>query len=174
MYPSLSNRLIAKAFLCGLLLQSCRSGLYAIIEAPVLAQTHETTGQALSPGALPPASSHADAHVAGMLGSISLTEISTMLPAVVVPALLTTPVEGALSHTAVTSLSQSFVGPFTASSGERVLFSQQRGHWRAILAPGARLYGYGHTLPVVSLGAIGAYLEFFVVIIKAGSIFTIS
>ena len=166
MYPSLSNRLIATILLCGLLLQSCRSGLCAIIDSPpVLKEMHGTTGddpqasgEALSLGAFVPASSRADAHVRGVVGNISLAETSTMLPAAAAPALLTTPVVGALSRVVVASLLQPFAGPFTASSGERVLFSQQQGHWRAVLALSTRTHGYG-MLPVVSLEAIEASLE---------------
>ena len=166
MYPSLSNRLIATILLCGLLLQSCRSGLCAIIDSPpVLKEMHGTTGddpqasgEALSLGAFVPASSRADVHVRGVVGNISLAETSTMLPAAAAPALLTTPVVGALSRVVVASLLQPFAGPFTASSGERVLFSQQQGHWRAVLALSTRTHGYG-MLPVVSLEAIEASLE---------------
>jgi hypothetical protein len=43
MYPTRLNRLLAMVVVYGLLLQGCRSGLHAIIEANVLRQAHPTT-----------------------------------------------------------------------------------------------------------------------------------
>jgi hypothetical protein len=42
MYPTRLNRFLAMVVVYGLLLQSCRSGLHAIVEAPVLRQAHPT------------------------------------------------------------------------------------------------------------------------------------
>jgi hypothetical protein len=127
--------------LYGLLLQRCRSGLHAIIEAPVLRQEHPTTddhvlgsGEHLSSGVLA-SSGTVDARVREMLGSTSLAEPTALLPAAVVPTLATASVPEIQSLAVIHAVSPSFVGPFTASSGESVLFSQQGGEWQAVRAP---------------------------------------
>jgi hypothetical protein len=145
MYASLSNRLLATIMLFSLLSQSCRSGLRAITEDSVLKQDHSATanhvqasGEVLLPDALVLAPSRAGARVDGVLGSMSPTELA----AAVVP---TSP--------------RLFMGPFTASSGERVLLGQRRGQWQAVLQGGVGTMMYGRTLPVVSSGNIEASLE---------------
>jgi hypothetical protein len=138
--------------------------MHAIIEAPVLRQAHPTTddhvpgsGERLSAGVL--ASSRTmDSRVREMLGSTSLAEPAALLPAAVVPTLATASVPETQSLAVVHAVFPSFAGPFTASSGERVLFSQQEGEWQAVLAPSTRLYGHKHMLPVVGSGDIGASL----------------
>jgi hypothetical protein len=145
MDTSLSNRLLATAVACSLLLQSCGSGLRTVTEGPALEQDHPTTadhvqtsGEALSPGALVLAPSHTSARFSGASGSIPLTE----LVAAVVP-----------------SYPRVFMGPFTASSGERVLLRQQQGQWQALLQGGAGAVVHGRPLPVVSSGDIEAFLK---------------
>ncbi|MCU0318135.1 MAG: hypothetical protein MUC61_02200, partial [Amoebophilaceae bacterium] len=128
-----SNRLIATVILCSLSLQGCRSGLRAIIDDPGNRQEHSMTadrvrvsGEALSLGLLAFDAPHTDARVIGALGSMSMTE-----PATAVTSMLsTTTVPVTPSHAGVHTVPQSFAGPFTASSGERVLFSQQQGQWQ--------------------------------------------
>jgi hypothetical protein len=164
MYPTRLNRLLAMVVLYGLLLQGCRSGLHAIIEAPVLKQAHPTTddhvpgsGERLSAGVF--ASSRTmDSRVREMLDSTSLAEPAALLPAAVVPTLATASVPETQSLAVVHAVFPSFAGPCTASSGERVLFSQQKGEWQAVLAPGTRPYGHKHMLPVVGSGDIGVSL----------------
>jgi hypothetical protein len=163
MYHFLLNCLITTVILCGLLLQGCRSGLHTIIGKPVVRQERPKTadyvrasGEALSPGSLAFAAPRNDARVVGTPGSVSLTESVTAVASV----LLTTTVPGTtLSHAGVHSVPQSFVGPFTTSSGERVLFSQQRGQWQAVLQGGVGTTAHRRTLPVASSGDIGASLE---------------
>ena len=147
MYTPFSNRLLATVIVCSLLLQSCRSGLHAIIEEEelVLKQEHPTpddhvqaSGEALLPGTLVLAPSRTDARVSGMLGRVSPAE---------------------LVSAAVPTSPQLFAGPFTASSGERVLLSQRRGQWQAVLRGGAGTMMHGSTLPVVGSGNIGASLK---------------
>jgi hypothetical protein len=138
------NRLIAAAVLCSLLFQSCRPGLHAIIEEPVLKQgpptpaDHmQTSGEAMPSGALAVASSRTDARVSGMLGRVSPAElVSAVGP----------------------SSPQFFAEPFTASSGSRVLLSQQRGQWQAVLQGGVGTMMHRRALPVVGAGDIGASL----------------
>jgi hypothetical protein len=145
MYTFLLNRLIATVIVCSLfLLQSCRSGLRAITEESVLKQDHPTTadhvqasGEASSLGVLVPVSPRTDARVSGVLGRMSPAE----------------------SVAAVFPLSpQFFAGPFTASSGERVLLSQQQGQWQAVLQGSAGTMMHRRTLPVVSSGDVGTLL----------------
>jgi energy-coupling factor transporter ATP-binding protein EcfA2 len=164
MYPTRLNRLLAMVVVYGLLLQGCSSGLHAIIEAPVLKQENSTTddhvpgsGERLSAGVL--ASSRTmDSRVREMLGSTSLAEPAALLPAAVVPTLAPASVPETQSLAVVHAVSPSFVGPFTASSGERVLFSQQGGKWQAVLAPSTRPYGHKYMLHVVGSEDIGASL----------------
>ena len=158
----LLNRLITTVVLCSLLLQGCKSGLHAIIEKPVARQEHPTTAdhvrasdEALPPDSLAFAAPRIDARVMGTLGSVSLTEPATAVASV----LLTTTVPVTPSYAGVYSVPQSFVGPFTASSGERVLFSQQRGQWQAVLQGVVGTMAHGRALPVVGSGDIGASLK---------------
>jgi hypothetical protein len=96
---------------CSLLSQSCGSGLRAITEEqpPTTADHVQDAGEASLPGALVLAPPRTDACVSGALGSMPPTELA----AAVVPA-----------------YPRLFMGPFTASSGERVLLRQQRGQWQ--------------------------------------------
>jgi hypothetical protein len=159
MYHTPLNCLIATVVLSSLLLQGCKSGLHAIVEEPAVRQTHQMTdghvpdsGDALSSGPLAVASSCTDVRISGMLSSTSPVELA----APVAPALATTPAPEALSLALVNSSSPSFSGPFTASSGKRVLFSQQRGQWQAMLQDGVGACVRRQVLPVVSSGDIGA------------------
>ena len=143
MYFSPLNRLLTAVVVCGLLLQGCGSGLRAITENFVLKQEPSTpddhvqaSGETLSSGSL--ASSRTDARISGMSGSVSPSELVTA----VVPA-----------------SPPFFAGPFTASSGERVLLRQQRGQWQALHQGGAGAMAHGRVLPVVSSGDIGALLS---------------
>ena len=145
--------------LYGLLLQSCRSGLRAIIEMPAARQEHPTTddhvqasGEFSSSGTL--AAPHADALFEGVSDSVSPAE-----PAAMLPVLAAAPVPETPSFAAVHSAPQSFTGLFTASSGERVLLGQCRGRWQALLSPGSKHYGHQHMLPVVGSGDIEASLK---------------
>jgi hypothetical protein len=162
MYHFPLNRFVTAAVLYSLLLQSCQSGLHAITEGPVLERRYQTasdhvqgSGEASLSGSLALTSSCSDIRVRGTLSSKSPAESTTLLPASVVPALATVS-RSVAALAAVTSVPQSFAGPFTASSGERVLFSQRGDRWQAVLAPGTRPYGNTHTLPVVSWGDVGA------------------
>jgi hypothetical protein len=141
MYTSLSNRLLAMAVVCSLLLQSCGSGLRATTEEPALKQDHPTTaghvqasGGALAPGVLALVGSRADAGVS----SVSSSE---------------------LVSAAVPASPQFFAGPFTASSGECVLLRQQQGQWQAVIQGSAGACAHKRTLSVVSSGNIGASLK---------------
>ena len=91
-------------------------------------------GEVLSSGALVFAPSRADARVSGVSSS-------------------------ELVSAAIPASPQFFAGPFTASSGERVLLRQQQGQWQALLQGGAGTLKHGRTLPVVSSGNIGASLK---------------
>jgi hypothetical protein len=51
------------------------------------------------------------------------------------------------------------MGPFTASSGERVLLGQRQGQWQALLQGGAGAVVHGRALPVVGSGDIKASLQ---------------
>ena len=162
MYHFPLNRFVTAVVLYSLLLQSCRSGLHAIIEGPVLERRYQTasdhvqeSGEASLSGTLALTSSYSDIRVRGTLASKSPAESTTVLPASVVPALATASRSFAI-RAAVAPVHQSLAGPFTASSGERVLFSQRGDQWQAVLAPGTRPYGNTHTLPVVSWGDVGA------------------
>jgi 50S ribosome-binding GTPase len=164
MYSTRWNHFTTTVILCSLLSQSCRSGLHAIIEAPVFKQENSTTddhvpgsGERLSPGVLA-SSRTVDSRVREMLDSTSLAEPAALLPAAVVPALAPASVPETQSLAVVHAVFPSFAGPFTTYSGERVLFSQQGSEWQAILAPGTRLYGPKYILPVVGSGDIGASL----------------
>jgi hypothetical protein len=158
MYCSSLNRLIAKAALCSLLLQGCRSNLRAIIEEPALKGVQVTagdrvqeSGEASSSGTL--ASLRTDACVDGMLAGMSLAE-----PVAAAVSTLATVPRFSTACTVVNSVPRSFAGPFTTFSGERVLFDQCRGQWQAVLAPGSKFYGYERMLPVVGSGDTGALL----------------
>ena len=140
MFIALSNRLLTAVIVCSLLLQSCRSGLRAITEEepPTPAGHVPDAGGTLSSGALVLAPSRTDARVSGSLGSMSPTKlVGTVVPA----------------------SSRLFMGPFTASSGECVLLSQQQGQWQAVLQGGAGTMMHRRTLPVVSSGNIGTLLS---------------
>jgi hypothetical protein len=117
MYSSSLNRLLAKAVVCGLLLQSCRSGLRAINEEPVVGQECPTagdharaSGEVLSSGTL--ASLHTDACVSSILASVSLGESTAAVPASDASSIL----ESSAARAGVTSVPQSVVESFTASS----------------------------------------------------------
>ena len=117
MYAFSLNRLMAAVVLHGLLLQSCRAGLHAIIEEPIVEQGHPTTnghvrssGEVLSSGTL--ASLHTDARVSGMLASVSLNESTAAVPASATHSISEFPAVRA----GVTAVPQSVVEPFTASS----------------------------------------------------------
>jgi hypothetical protein len=145
--------------LYGLLLQSCRSGLHAIIEMPAARQEHPTTDDHVqasvefsSSGTL--VAPHADALFEGMSGGVPPAEPATMLP--VLAAAL---VPETLSLATVHSVSQPSAGLFTASSGEHILLGRRRGQWQAILAPGSKHYGHQYMLPVVGSGDIEASLR---------------
>ena len=140
MFNASLNRLLTAVVVCSLLFQSCQSGMRAITEEdPELKQgclmpaDHlQDAGEALSSGALAPV--RADARVSGAFPS--------ELVSAVVPA------------------SPPFLaGPFTASSGERVLLRQQQGQWQAVLQGGVGAVVHGRTLPVVGAGDIGRLLS---------------
>ena len=158
MYYSPLNRLIATAALCSLLLQSCRSSLCEIIEEPVLKETQEmagdhaqASGEVLSSGTLAPI--HADVCADSMLSSMSLAE-----PVAATVSTLAAVPKSSTVCTVVNSVPRSFAGPFTAFSGECVLFRQWRGQWQAVLATGFKRYGCERMLPVVSSGDTGVLL----------------
>ena len=115
MYRSLLNRSIAAVVSCGLLLQSCKSGLYVITEEPVARQGHPTTddpvqksGGALSSGTFALASG---AYVRDMLGSTSSAEPTLAA----LPTLSLAPIPETLSGAVASSFSRSFARPFTSS-----------------------------------------------------------
>jgi hypothetical protein len=142
MFIASLSRLLTAVIVCGLLFQSCQSGMRAIVEEePVLKEESlkpadhvQDAGEALSSGALVLAPARADARVSG----VSLTELVTA----VVPA-----------------SPRVFMGPFTASSGEHVLLRQQQGQWQALLQGGTGAAMHRRTLPVVSSGDIGTLLS---------------
>jgi hypothetical protein len=103
---------------------------------PTTADHVQATGEVLSPGAL--ASSRIDARVSDAWSSMSPAELA----AAVVPA-----------------VPQFFMGPFTASSGERVLLSQRQGQWQVVLQGSAGTMTHRRSLDVVSLGNIEASLK---------------
>ena len=142
MFNALWNRLVAAVIVCSLLFQSCQSGMRAITEEePVLKEERLTpadhvqdAGEALSSGALVLAPARAGARVSGVSSS-------ELVSAVVPPS------------------PPFFAGPFTASSGERVLLRQQQGQWQAVLQGGVGAVVHGRTLPVVNSGDIGTLLS---------------
>ena len=85
--------------------------------------------------------------------------VSSVESAATLPVLTAAPFPGTPSLAAAHSVPRSFAGPFTASSGERVLLGQRRGRWQAVLAPGSKRYGHQHMLPVVGSGDIEASLK---------------
>ena len=157
----LCQRCVAVLLVFSWSLQSCGSGLHAVVEEPAVGQGHQVpdnrvqaSGAALSPGALAPPPSCTDARVSSMLGNASPVE--SAVP--VVSMLAITPVPEAKSFFAGNLVAPSFVGPFTAYSGERVLLGQHRGRWQAVLQGGAGTMMHRRTLPVVSSGDIRASL----------------
>ena len=141
MFNALLNRLLTAVIVYSLLFQSCQSGLRAITEEEsVLKQEHPTpadhlrdASEALPSGALALAPVCADARFSGVFPS--------ELVSAVVPA-----------------SPPFFTGPFTASSGERVLLRQQQGQWQAVLQGGVGAVVHGRTLPVVNSGDINTLL----------------
>jgi hypothetical protein len=132
---------MATVMVCSLLLPSCRSGLRAITEEPVLKQDHPTTAdhvQASGEAFFPGAPLRADVRVSGMLGGTAFVEpVATVVPA----------------------FPQFLMGPFTASSGERVLLGQWQDQWQAVLQGSMRTCMHKRMLPVVSSGDVRASLE---------------
>jgi energy-coupling factor transporter ATP-binding protein EcfA2 len=179
-YPQY-QRCVAVLLLFSLLLQSCRSGLHAVIEEsnPPIRHDIGSCGQdpssalviasGILPGILP--ATGADTHHR-VLASASLVGPSASQPppsvlAAAVPASLQqhpgsvstrSPSLSPTSASAVTPTTP-LSGLFTTSSGDRVLLRQLLGEWQALLHQGVKGYARGRILPVVSSGDIGASLE---------------
>ncbi len=135
---------MAAAVLCGLLLQSCRSGLHAIVDEPSPRQGGQTTGnhvrglgEASSSGAPALVASRTDVRDVDALGSVSLAE-----PAAALPVLAAVPILETSSSLA-------------AAAGECVSLSQQGGQRQAVLVPDVMPREHERTLPVASSGGGG-------------------
>jgi hypothetical protein len=142
MFRALLNRLVVAIALYGLLLQSCKPSLHAIVDEPMLKRGTPTTDnhvrgavEASSLSMPAPVVSRTDVCGVDVLGGVSLAE-----PAAISPVLTTVPVLGMSRFLAA------------ASSSESALLSQQRGQCQTMLAPDAGPREREHMFSVASLG----------------------
>ena len=176
-YPQY-QRCVAVLLLFGLFLQSCRSGLHAILEESNPPIKHEivnhgedsssalVVASGVLLGSLP--ATRADTPPRVLLASESLAAPSSFQPSAAVLASLHQPLGSVSAGSSSLSPGPTSASPviptalpsgfFTTSSGDRVLLRQLVGEWQDLLHQGVGGYAHKRTLPVVSSGEIGASL----------------